>query len=313
MYYYIDNNYIGGTYTKFIGKLCGETIDPMDITFGNNSLKPYKVQEQPFFIIRRKKDVNDVIEQAKKTGEDWDKIEPDKQNAQDEKYDNAKVESKNSTEVTTYTKMYKEKGEVYWTEVVKNAIVQKPRRLSPTEEKATLYPIVLTVFKRKKKCIYGRGFIEDIIPNQKALNWGMGMQLLAIQQTAWPKILAKVGALVQSITNTPGEILTDHYPQAGVDGIKFMQPPNFSSAPMNITQNLMEMTRSVTGITEVSTGEQMGANMAASAIIALQNQAQKPNESYMKVIVQSMKQVGAIWEQFYKTSYNMPRPIKGVS
>ena len=62
-------------------------------------------------------------------------------------------------------------------------------------------------FKRRRKCAYYRSFIEDIIPNQKSLNWGMGMQLLSVQQTAWPKIISKVNALQQAITNTPGEVV----------------------------------------------------------------------------------------------------------
>jgi hypothetical protein len=73
----------------------------------------------------------------------------------------------------------------------------------------------------------------------------------------------------------------------------------------------MDLTRNVVGVSEVSTGESIGANMAASAIIALQNQAQKPNDGYMQIVVQSIKQVGEIWEQFYKCFYTIDRPIKG--
>ena len=54
------------------------------------------------------------------------------------------------------------------------------------------------------------------------------MLLYSVQQTAWPKILAKFGALAgQVITNDPGEILTENYYVGGVDGIKYMQTPNF--------------------------------------------------------------------------------------
>jgi len=59
------------------------------------------------------------------------------------------------------------------------------------------------------------------------------MMLLSVQQTAWPKIIAKVGALTQTVTNEPGEILTDHFING--EGIKYMQPPNFSSMPITLT------------------------------------------------------------------------------
>jgi len=194
-------------------------------------------------------------------------------------------------------------------EVTKNATVNKLRRLSPTEkEKFKLYPVDMLGFKRRRKCAYYRSMIEDIIPNQKSLNWGLGMQLLAVQQTAWPKIIAKVNALQQAVTNTPGEILTDH--AVGGDGFKYMQMPNTPNTAPALTQTLLDYTRSVTGVTEVSTGEQIGANMAASAIIALQNQAQRPNDDYMNDVVQAVKRQGEIWEQFFKCFYSLPRTIK---
>jgi hypothetical protein len=154
--------------------------------------------------------------------------------------------------------------------------------------------------------------VEDIIPNQKALNFGLGMMLLSIQQTAWPKIIAKMNALKQAITNEPGEIITDHLSIQGYDGIKYMQPPNFSNTPIVITEKIMDMTRQVTGTTEVTSGEVLGANMAASAIIALQNQAKKPNENYQNKLFRSIKNIGRIWEEFYKTYYNLPRPVQGT-
>ncbi len=309
IHFYFDNNYKGGTYQKYIGKMKGEVIDPMDLILGNNQLKPYQLQMQPWFAIRRRKDFNEVVETAKKRGKDWDKIEPDSQQDPNERYASAKVESKNSKEVTTITKYFKKGGEVWWVEVTKNATVVKANRLSPSEDcKFELYPADMLGFKRRRKCAYYRSFIGGIISNQKSLNWGISMQLLAVQQTAWPKIIAKVNALQQAVTNTPGEILTD-YGQGG-DGFKYMQMPNTPNTAPALTQTLLDYTRSVTGITDVATGEQLGANMAASAIIALQNQAQKPNDDYMNDVVAAVKRHGEIWEQFFKCFYNLPRTIR---
>lgn len=319
VHYYYDSEYSGGSNVKYMGRIQGELIDPMDICFGNNRLKPYQTQKQPFMILRRNRGFDEVVGQAKKTGEDADKIQPDKSNDDvNEKYDSGRVESKNDNTVTTYMKYYKDKKEVWYTEVTKNATVIKPKRLAPVidndgieeYEPFKLYPVVHLGFKRRRKSVYYRSLIEDIIPNQKALNWGMGMQLLSMQQAAWPKIIAKVGALTQQITNTPGEVLEDNY-KGGGDGFKYMQVPSVPASAANLTNTILDMTRNIIGVTEVSTGETIGANMAASAIIALQNQAQKPNEGYMKNVVSFVKRGGEIWEQFYKSYYNQPIPIKG--
>jgi hypothetical protein len=306
LHYYYDNSVTGGVYTKYVGGIRGEVIDPMDIFLGNPQLKPHQTQKQPWIIVRTREDADLVREYAKKNGENWELIQPDDKD--DSKYDNSQNDIEEANKVTCLTKYYKDKSQIYWVKVTESAIVQKPRPLSPGTTPFTLYPIEIVVFKRRKKCTFGRAIIEDIIPNQKALNWGLGMMLLSVQQTAWPKIIAKMTALQQSITNEPGEILTD-YGNPGTDNIKYMQPPNFSTTPVLLAEKIMDMTRQVTGTTEVNSGEVIGANMAAAAIIALQNQARKPNEKYEKIFGRSIKNVGRIWEMFYKTYFNMPRPI----
>jgi hypothetical protein len=308
LHYYYDNSVTGGVFTKYVGGIRGEVIDPMDIFLGNPHLKPSETQKQPWIIIRTYEDVDIIKEHAKKNGENWQNIQPDKN--PDAKYDNERNDIEKANKVTCLTKYYKKDGQVYWTKVTESAVVQKPRPLTPdgATKPFTLYPVEIVVFKRRRKCTFGRAIIEDIIPNQKALNWGLGMMLLSVQQTAWPKIISKVGALQQSITNEPGEIITD-YGNPGTDNIRYMQPPNFSATPVVLAEKILDLTRQVTGTTEVTSGEVIGANMAAAAIIALQNQAKKPNERYVAIFRRSLKNIGRIWEEFYKCHYNLPRPI----
>lgn len=309
-HYYFDNNESGGMFTPYKGKIKGEIIDPEDIFFENPKGKPREINKQGFIILRNTLDTDIVVEMAKQHKGEHLLVTADSKGNSNENYDNAKKEVTDSQLTTVLTMYFRKDGEIYWTKVTEGAVVVPPTRLSPIEKKFTIYPIVVTVFKPRKKCIYGRSIIEDIIPNQKALNWGLGMMLLSVQQTAWPKIIAKVGALTQSITNEPGEIIEDHFSSPGVDGIKYMQPPNFSNTPVMLADKLLDLTRQVTGTTEVTSGEVQGANMAAAAIIALQNQAKKPNERYQNVLFRSIKNIGRIWEEFYKTYYNLERPIK---
>jgi hypothetical protein len=309
-HYYFDNSIKGGMFTQYVGAIQGEIIDPMDIFLGNPQLKPSKLQKQPWIIIRTREDVDTIKEQAKKGGGEPDKVVADEK--LDEMYDNSENDITEPNKATCLTKYYKKNGEVFWCKVTDTAIVQKERRLAPdtSEKPFELYPVEMVVFKRKKKCSFGRSIVEDIINNQRALNFNIAMLLYSVQQTAWPKILAKMGALAdQVITNDPGEIITDNFGSQAVDGIKYMQPPNFSNMPISLTDKILELTRQVTGATEVNTGEAIGANMAASAIIALQNQAKKPNERYVTMLRRSIKNIGRIWEEFYKCFYNLPRPV----
>ena len=144
----------------------------------------------------------------------------------------------------------------------------------------TLYPIVVMCWNKRKKSFFGTGEVEALIPNQTAVNFNIGMMLLSVQQTAWPKILAKSGAIQQTLTNTPGELVTDYY--TGGDGIKYMHPPAFPGIAVNLTDKVIEYTRMLSGVNEVTSGDAFTANMAASAIIALQNQAKQPIENIQR-------------------------------
>ena len=72
---------------------------------------------------------------------------------------------------------------------------------------------------------------------------------------------------------------------------------------------MFELVRTTTGVTDVSTGETLGANMAASAIIALQNQAKTPIKELQNRYFNAVKDVGDIWLEFFKAYYNTDRNI----
>lgn len=309
-HYYWDNSVEGGITKRYVGEIAGEVIDPSNIFFKNP--KCQDVQKQPSIIISNDLPVLEVRELAESKGvkaEDIEKIESNETTQQGKIYNADKVEVKNGGRVTLLTRYYKKEGRVYFTKSTENVMVQKETDLGLGSQRGfKLYPIEVMVWYKQKKCIYGIGEIEGLIPNQKAINFNIGMMLLSVQETAWPKIYARLGALDQQITNTPGEVIIDKLPN-GQDNIKFMQPPNFSYMAVNIVDKIVETTRLVSGVTEVSTGEKIGASIAAAAIIALQNQAKVPIEKIQKRFYRSMKRVGRIWEEFFKTRYNMERNV----
>lgn len=174
--------------------------------------------------------------------------------------------------------------------------------LMPKRARATLYPIVVGSYEGRQGSIFGLGEIEGVLPNQKAINFNLAMSLLNSQQMAWGKYVVHKDALKdQKITNEPGQVLVDHTGTG--QGIKKMQEVGTSQQPMLLTDSLMQFTRSVTGSSEVMTGESIGANMSGAAIAQLQSQAQIPIEdlrdSFHKVKIKQ----GYVLAQFYKLFY----------
>ena len=322
LHYYWDDNITGGGTLKYIGDLAGEIIDVLN--FGVANPREKNIQKQEALILESRKTIRQVQELAKKegiTGYMYDLIKPDNYDAL---YDSDK-KVKDDDEVTVLTKYFRKNGEVYYSKSTHNVMLIDDRSLTPTvsdeeavenEEaivtaepaKITLYPVVVLTYKNRKKSFYGIGEAQDIIPINKLYNQLKGMMALNVIRTGNPNILIKKKALTQTLTNEGGQQIIDNY-EGGGDRIKYMQPPNFSNEFSKISAEIFDMARTLTGNTDVSTGEVLGANMAASAIIALQNQAKTPIKEFQQKFFSAMKEVGDIWCQFYKTYYSTARNI----
>lgn len=304
LHYYWDDSTSGGITTLYKGDMAGETLDPINVFFGNPQQR--KIQKQPYIIISSRDLIESIKAEAKSNkvkAEDLDMISPDK-NTTDEGYDSAQKEPTDSQKATVLTKYWKEDGKI-WLCKVCSAVVVKPK----IDTGFTLYPIVTMAWEKRKKSINGVSEAEGLIPNQKAINFIIAMMLLSVQETAWPKIVAKEGALQQQITNTPGEIIIDYNNQGLDGGIKYMQPGTISQFAPMVVDKIMDFTRTLTGASEVATGDPFTKDLNASAIIALQNAAKIPIDQIKRRFYRAMEDVGRVWEQFYKAKYVTTRNV----
>lgn len=316
-HYYWDITVTGGMQTPYVGALRGEVLHPKNVIFANPT--ETDVQKQKYIIIASCEPLESVRSLAKKNKiKEWELISADTEMSESEDMENAVC--------TVLTKYSRQNGKVVWEKSTKYCYLSKPMLWQPEKEKVKfedeeeinepdshenhgylrkqLYPMVVKPHKKRKRCIYGIGEIKQAIPNNKAVNFNIAMMLLSVQQTAWPKIIQKINALAnQQITNEPGEILTDT--SKGQNwGVKYMDSPGFNIQALTLTDKLVDLTRTTTGSTEVVTGEVLGANMAATAIVALQNQAKKPIEMYQKNFYRAYEEIGKIYEQYFKYYYN---------
>lgn len=319
-HYYWDTTISGGMQTPYVGAVRGEVIHPKNIVFANPMEKDE--QKQKYIIIASSEPLDSVKQLAKRNKvQDWEQITSDNELNEDE--------TGTLSLCTVLTKYSRQNGKVVWEKSTKYHYIQKPTMWEPdmsnikiedkedTQEinepdvvnsngyfKKQLYPIVVGTHKDRKNSIYGIGEVKQAIPNNKSVNFNLGMMLLSVQNTGWPKIIQKANALAkQMITNEPGEILTDTTKGEGW-GVKYLEPPGFNGQALSLTNTIIDLTRIVTGSTEITNGEALGANMAASAIIALQNQAKKPIEMYQRKFYRTYEKIGKVLEQFFKYYYN---------
>ncbi len=305
-YYYDDSiRFAGGR--PCLGEIRGESIDPLSIFFANPQL--CDVQKQEYLLIASRRKVEETRALAKQLGCSAEQIacivrdEVDNGN-----YGTEPVEPGSNDFCTVLTRYYRKDGRVCFDRATKTVEIAREQSLTPPGGRpVTLYPVVLMNWKRRKKCIYGIGEAEGLIPNQKAINFNLAMMLLSVQQTAWPKLLSTPGAIRQPVTNEPGEHLIDY--SAGGGGIRYLSPPEFSTTAVGLSNTILELSRSIAGVSDVTTGEIARGSLAASAIIALQNQAKTPIVEIQHRYWEAVRQVGRIWAQLIGAYYTFERPM----
>ncbi|MBR2474170.1 MAG: hypothetical protein IKB51_03980 [Clostridia bacterium] len=321
-HYYWDSEARGKDGMKE-GALRCEIIHALDILFADPTQTDE--QKQEWIMIISRENVDSVRAKADK-GVAPELIRCDEAN---DRY--TVIEQEGSKLCTVLTRYFRKGGEVYCEKAVKGAVINAPFPIAPDIEaarrelgidapnnalpdnhegeplitdkvRAHLYPIVVGNYEKREKSIYGLSEVEGLIPNQKAINFHVAMTLYNNQQLAWGKYIVLPGALgSQTITNEPGQTLTD-YSKTG-NGIRKMQEQQLQSQPMAIVDAIMQMTRNVSGATEVMTGEAIGANMSGAAIAQLQSQAQMPIEDLRNTFWQVKEKQGRVLAQFFKLFY----------
>ena len=308
LHYYWNANKKGGNQLKWNGDLEGEVLDPLNVFFANPHRR--RVQDQEWIIIQDRMIVKEARDLARREGiaEELVRLIGADNNESGE-YTSETKEVTENDKITVLLKYFKKDGVVYYSKSTSSLVIIDDRLLTPEVEGSTykmgLYPIALMSCIRRKKCIYGLGYAQDVIAINKAVNQLKAMQLLNAIQCGNPALVTRPNAIRQKITNQGGQIITDYSPDG--NGIRYMQPPNFSTIFSQLGNEMFELARTTTGVTDVSTGETLGANMAASAIIALQNQAKTPIKELQNRYFSAIKEVGDIWLEFFKAYYNMDR------
>lgn len=336
IYHYFWDKEAKGKRAGRKGGLRCELIDPLNIFFSDPTEKDE--QKQKWIMIRSREEVSSL--KAKADG-DIDK----EMIVSDEKEDPYGVTEQDGGKLcTVLTRYFRKNGEVFFEKAVKGTVINKACPLSPDVEGefrrirstekgekkrpedapnnalpdnpnagedlvpegtgANLYPVVVGAYEPRKGSIYGVGEVEGIIPNQKAINFNLAMLLLNNREMAWGKYVVLPDALQgQKITDEPGQVLID-YSRTG-NGIQKMTEKGIQGQPLQLIDTLTQLTRKMTGATEVLSGEVLGANMSGSAIAQLQSQAKEPVKDLRDNFWHVKEKQGMVLAQFFKNFYFM--------
>ncbi len=339
VYHYYWDSEATGRQGKVEGALRCQLVDVRNIVFSNPQEKDE--QKQEWIIIASRATVKSVQDKLPKAREN--EVVADHETADYE----GQIDQEGTEMLTVLTKYYKKDGKVFFTKSTKEIMLSDEISLSPDVAKARkyietkmasekidadttnqtpdipkkakkkeknaakysaiYYPIVVGQYEEREGSIYGFGEVSGLINNQKTVNNILALQAYATENNAFGKIVVKGDALGnQQIDNKPGQILYD-YSKINQQGIYRLQDPQLSEMPLNAVDAIMSLSRSVTGSTEVMSGEVLGKNMSGQAIAQLQSQALLPTEEKRQRIQDCKLKQGKIMEMFFRTHYDEDR------
>lgn len=320
-----------GLKAKENGALKVELIDVLNFFVANPNEKDE--QKQKWILIATREEVDTIKELAKAN-----EINPDfvSRDESDSRYH--ETEQEGTDYVTVLTRYYRKKGEVYYEKGTKYLMLQEDIRLRPDvkkvlsekgedtaedglpddpakakdnnlEEKFDLYPIIVGNWDARDKSIYGIGEVETNIENQDIINKSYAYKIKALNDLAKGKYLVKPGALKdQKINNSPDQVLTDYFNGNG-DGIKRMAIPSMPNDDLKFIDSFFSYLRTITGASEVMSGEMMGSNMSGAAISALQSQAEKPLDEMRNRFLRFKEKQAQVLLRFYKHYYDQEEVV----
>lgn len=271
-----------------------EIIDKNDIYYGDENNDD--IQSQPYIIIRKRMPVVNAIELALAYGMSEDKtafIIGDNETF-DQSGESAKEEV--DDKVTILYKMYKMKGTVHfavsgrWIEIANDV-----------DTGLKVYPVAHFVWEEKKGSARGEGEVRYLIPNQIEVNRTEVRRVLTVKYQAYPQKVADVGKItnpnalntVGGIIKVSGNTVDDVHKIVGT-----IPPAQMSPDVVKLQEDLIQMTRELSGAGETATGQVNPEAASGRAILAVQQASQAPMTEQKESYKNFIEDLARIWLEY---------------
>ncbi|MBQ6848128.1 MAG: hypothetical protein IJO62_04370 [Clostridia bacterium] len=269
------------------GDISCEILRIEDVVFGD----PYceELQNQPYVIISAKKNVANVVREARLYGADLSTLTLIEESAIDGK-------------VEVLTRLYKTINKdgsitVKGIKATSNAIVR-----SEFSTGLRLYPLAQLKWETMNFSAYGESEITYLIPNQIAINRLITANVWSEMSTGLPIMLVNGDTVNEKITNDPGQIVKIYGSNEDVAGaVKYVTPPSYIKEFDDSINTLINNTLTQSGANEVALGDSKADN--ATALITMRDAALMPLNIVKNRYYVFLEDVARIWADFWITHY----------
>lgn len=269
------------------GDICCEVLNIENVVFAD----PYceSVQDQPYIILSSRKNIDEVLREARLHGADTAQLRYISEEAVDGK-------------VTVYTKLskkYKSDGEC---SVVCTKTTEKNTVRKEFDTSLSLYPITAFRWETKNGIAYGESEITYLIPNQIAINRMITANVWSAMTNGMPIMLVNGDTVTDKITNDPGQIIKVFGSNEDVAGaVKYVSPPSFMKDFDDSINSLINNTLTQSGANEVALGDSKAEN--ATALITLRDAALLPMQTAKRRFYSFIEELSRIWADFWICYY----------
>ena len=277
------------------GAIKTEIIDNTRVLFGNPNSR--NVQSQPYIIIWKRRQIDDVKDEARANGLSEEEIQNISADTDD---NNSRMDSYVDDKCTVLTKLWRDKktGTIWGCEVTKGAVIRKPY-----DVRIKSYPVTWICWDYVQECYHGQALITGLIPNQEFINKAYAMAMLSQMTSAFPTKLYDRTRITKWTNQVGAQIAVD----GSVEGVaKILEPAQISPQIAQFINSTIENTQSLTGATAAALGNTRPDN--TSAIIALQRAAAIPAEITKQNLYECLEDLGRIYIEFMAAYYGT-RPV----
>jgi len=264
-YFWFDPEIENGQSVK--GEICSEICEGRNVYFGNPFMKD--VQSQPDIIIRQRKLLSEVRDEAKANGMNETEITKISLDTDE----NTTEQSDDYEQCTVLIKMWKKNGTIWAEKVTQNAYVRKP-----FDTGMTLYPIAWFVWEEVSEQYHGRPIVTGLVQNQVAINRIFAMFIRSVEMNAFPKVVYD-GDVIKTWSNKVGEAIKATPGPNGFGARKLIENVrggDIGSQAMEAIQAAIGFMKDSVGATDVALGNVRPDN--AQAIVVASQQARVPME-----------------------------------
>lgn len=228
-------------------------------------------------------------------------------------YEDVEDEEGNASRVGTLV----EDGErdvVYVAKCTKNAMVEEERPIMNTPSQLqqlqgkqgralSLYPIVKFSWEEAPNDARGVSQVEGLIPNQILINKTLARRSMVTQLEAYPRM-----AYDETMISNPEDLMKVGVPIAVSSGgaqsvnqaLSFLSPAQFSGEPKQLTDDLLEITQELSGSGDTTMGNIDLQRVAASAIVAVNDQAQSMHDDTVANLQLFVEDLANLWVELWQ-------------